>query len=162
MIKVLLLILVIVIVYITGFCMGCSWIFKRNYEFTQKQCKRGDKFWRMLKVLNVWLDINEDGKKITDYFYLMNYKNVAVYGIGYLGKHLVKELKASDIKIDYIIDKNVKETKDNIAIYTPEDVLPDTSVIIVTAIMEFDEIADMLEDKIKCPIISVEDIIFEV
>lgn len=113
-------------------------------------------------MLNVWLDINEDGKKITDYFYLMNYKNVAVYGIGYLGKHLVKELKASDIKIDYIIDKNVKETKDNIAIYTPEDVLPDTSVIIVTAIMEFDEIADMLEDKIKCPIISVEDIIFEV
>lgn len=162
MIKAVIVLLVAIIVYIIGFCMGCSWIFKRNYEFTKEQCKRGDKFWRMFQAANCWLDILEDNKNIINYFKARNFNNVAVYGIGYLGKHLVKELVRSEIKIDYIIDKYIKENSDNITMYGPEEALPDTSVIVVTALMDFDEIAALLETKVKCPIISLEDVIYEI
>lgn len=162
MLKVILGIGVAGIAYIVGFCMGCSWIFKRNLEFVKKQCKRGDKFYRMFYILNLWLTHKEDGKEIVTYFEKMNYHRIAIYGVGYLGKHLIKELKGTEITIDYVIDKKEKELTNDIDIYKPEDALPETDVIVVTALIEFEEIADQLERKVDCPIISLEDIIFEI
>lgn len=141
--------------------MGCSWIFKRNYEFTKNQCKRGDKFARMFRLLNRWLELIEDRKAITNYLEKMNYSNIAIYGVGTLGKHLVRELNCSAIKIDYIIDKKVEIIEEDIMIYKPDDSFPNTDAVIITAIMEFDNIADELEPKVNCPIISLEDIIFD-
>lgn len=148
------------IVYIIGFCTGASWIFKRNFEFTKKQCERGDKFFRMFGVLNYWLRLKEDNKSVISYLTEMNYNNIAIYGLGHLGTHLVKELQKSEISIDYAIDKNVEEFAENIVIYKPDDLLPATDVIIVTAIMEFESIADKLAEKMDCPIISLEDVIY--
>ena len=42
----------------------------------------------------------------------------------------------------------------------PDDTLPDVDAIIVTAFFFFDEIEQELEDKIDCPIISIEDVVY--
>lgn len=162
MLKVILGILVIVIVYIVGFCMGCSWIFKRNFELVKKQCERGDRFSRMFRALNQWLTLKEESREIAEYFRNMNYHNIAIYGMGYLGKHLVRELKKTEIKINYTVDKKVNEPVEGIKIFRPKEVLPEVDVIVVTALIDFEEIADQLERKVECPIISLEDILFEI
>lgn len=162
MIKIVLNILTLGVVYIVGFCVGCSWIFKKNFKLVKEQCKRGDRFSRMFRVSNHWLTLKEEGREVKKYFENENYHNIAIYGIGYLGKHLIWELKESEIEIDYTIDKKVNELTEGIKIFRPEDVLPKTDVIVVTVLTEFEEIAYDLENKVDCPIISLEDIIFEI
>jgi len=43
-----------------------------------------------------------------------------------------------------------------------DDSLEDVDVVIVTAITFFDEIETKLSEKLDCPIISLEDILYEV
>ena len=47
-------------------------------------------------------------------------------------------------------------------VVTPEDFLEEVDVIVVTAIHYFDEIESMLGEKVDYPIISLEDIIYEI
>ena len=44
----------------------------------------------------------------------------------------------------------------------PKEELENVDAIIVTAVESFYEIRDMLKQKIECPIISLEDIIYEI
>ena len=46
-------------------------------------------------------------------------------------------------------------------ILTPEDELEPVDVIVVTAIYYFDEIEDMLFEKVDYPVVSLEDILYE-
>ena len=43
-----------------------------------------------------------------------------------------------------------------------EDTLDDVDAIVVTAVTFFDEIEDELHKKVNCPILSLEDILYEV
>ena len=43
-----------------------------------------------------------------------------------------------------------------------DDNLEDVDAIVVTAITFFDEIEEQLQSKVSCPIISLEDILYEV
>lgn len=51
------------------------------------------------------MTLRERGKHIINYFIQYEITEIAVYGYGTLGKHLVQELDNSDISIKYIIDK---------------------------------------------------------
>ena len=51
---------------------------------------------------------------------------------------------------------------DEIKVVTLDMFDDDVDAIVVTLITYFDEIADMLEDEVKCPIVSIEDVVFEV
>ena len=73
-------IMFMLILYIAGFCMGCSWIFKRKYEYEKSLCCRVDKLRRIIGVLDYWLELKEYEKNISYYFKQMNFKNIAVYG----------------------------------------------------------------------------------
>lgn len=115
---------------------------------------------KMVKILDYWLKLKEDKKDIAKFLEKMGYDNIAIYGIGYLGKHLVDELNKSELNLNYIIDKKIDRIEENIKIYKPNDILPKVDIIIVTAITEFDKIFDELEKKMECPVVSLEDIIF--
>lgn len=45
--------------------------------------------------------------------------------------------------------------------FFPEDKLDVVSAVIVTAVYYFDEIKEEMEKKISCPILSLEDILYE-
>lgn len=91
----------------------------------------------------------------------VSFSKIAIYGIGDLGKCLVEELREEGIEIGYIIDKRASQIKefDNIKVFNPDEELPSTDLIIVTAIFYFDEIAYELKKKVSCPIISLEEIV---
>lgn len=114
----------------------------------------------MYQMMESWFRLKLEGKNIEDYFNAYGYKHIAIYGMGDIGKNLLADLRISSVKVDYAIDKVVTNTED-IRVVSPEEKLEKVDAIVVTAIAYFDDINDNLSSKTDCPIISLEDIIYE-
>lgn len=113
------------------------------------------------QVLVEWLRIKQEGKSLTAFFTQNGYRKVAIYGMKELGERLYDELKDSGIEVKYVIDKNADSVYTDVNVVTPDDTLEDVDVIVVTAIHYFDEIEETLSVKVDCPIVSMEDVIYE-
>lgn len=114
-------------------------------------------------LLNQWLLLRQEGKTLAEYFEQNNYKEIAIYGMKELGERLCDELKNSGVVVKYAIDKNAGTiyVDGNVDIVTPEEILEPVDVIVVTATYYFDEIEESLHEKVNCPIISLEDIVYD-
>ena len=80
----------------------------------------------------------------------------------HMGKCLLNELQGSEICVDYAIDKRPENAEDLIKVYLPDEDLPTVDAVVVTAFYYFDEIEEMLSEKVEYPVISLEDILYEV
>ena len=115
----------------------------------------------ILSLYNKWMYARNEGKTIADYLKENNYKTVAIYGMHYLGENLLEELIANDIEVLYAIDRNADKISAEVSLYRPEDELPGVDAIIVTAFYYFDEIQSHLQGHVHCPVLSIEDLIYE-
>ena len=99
---------------------------------------------------------------ITDSLTDKGYKNVAVYGVGIIGKVIIDKLRdLSDIKVTYLIDRKVKEYGDEKVYEEPQDLNVD--VVIVTVLNEDKEITRYLKSFFReTDILMVNDWINEV
>lgn len=122
---------------------------------------KASKFKTYYNTLNRWLELKQKGISLDKWFQKNGYKNAAVYGMGELGNRLYEELKDTEIKVKYAIDQNAYGVSLDIPIYQKEDELPDVDVIVVSAVFAFSEISGELEKKCTCPVVSLEDIVFE-
>lgn len=82
--------------------------------------------------------------------------------MSYAGETLLTELRESEIQVIYGIDRDLNRVHSDIDMFTMEDSLQKVDAIVVTAITFFEEIAKDLSSKVDCPIISLEDILYEV
>ncbi len=121
-----------------------------------------EKHLELFLMMNQWVKVKQEGKSLASYLNAKGYRKVAIYGMSYAGETLVNELQGSDIEIAYGIDKNADKIYSDINIVSMEGDLESVDAIVVTAITYFDEIAKKLEEKIDCPIVSLEDILYEV
>lgn len=124
--------------------------------------KKVDKFKAYYNMLNQWLLLKQEGKTLEEYFVNNGYKNIAIYGMGEMGNRLYDELKNSNINVKYAVDENPAGTYSDIEIFDKEEEYPDADVIIVTAIFAFDDIEKELQKKIKFPVISLDDVVYEI
>ncbi|MCI9658890.1 MAG: hypothetical protein HFI14_09780 [Lachnospiraceae bacterium] len=113
-------------------------------------------------LMNQWIGLKQDNQQIETYFRKNNYQRIAVYGMGFVGMRLIKELRNTNLNIIYGIDQNAANISSDLKLLTLEDELPEVDVIIVTVLGSFQEIYDKLSTKIKCDIVAIEDIINEV
>ena len=81
--------------------------------------------------------------------------------MSYAGETLIEELKSTEIKIKYGIDRNVETIYSDIDLVSPDDQFEKVDAVVVTAITFFEQIEEMLSEKVDCPVISLEDIISE-
>lgn len=115
----------------------------------------------IMRLYDQWLQIKQEKKSVMEYFHNNNIKSIAIYGMSFVGQRLYEELRESDIEVSYAIDKNAASIYADIDIITPDDVLPQTDAIVVTAVYFFNEIEEMLEKKTDAKILSFEDILYE-
>ena len=127
---------------------------------TNKYKELSEKHFVILKLFNQWMITKQEGKSIVNYLHNENIKTVAIYGMSYVGERLYNELKGSDIEVKYAIDKNADAIYSELEIITPEDILEEVDAVLVTAVFYFDHIEDMLSEKMMCPILSLEDILY--
>lgn len=128
----------------------------------EKREKTIFKFKSYYNILNYWLDFKLMGKTIEDYFIQNNYKKIAIYGMGELGFHLYNVLENSNIKVLYAIDKGISSRNVKIEIKSLSENLPEVDALVVTPVFAYKKIEQELHNKIKCKIISLEDIIYGV
>lgn len=122
--------------------------------------QRFDRTGMNYNVLKEWFKLNKQGKTLVGYFESNAYKNIAVYGMTELGQFLVSELSLSSVYVKYGIDRRAEELNAEVPILTMEDELPMVDVVVVSAVFYFDEIASELQNKIECPVISLEDVLY--
>lgn len=132
---------------------------KQTVKETQDKERKMSSYYHLF---NKWLIIQQQGKSVVDFFEQNHYKSIAIYGMKEFGERLYDELKSSDITVKYVIDKNIDGIYTDIDVVTPDDKLRPVDVIVVTAIYYFDEIEEMLYKKVNFPIVSLEDVLYEI
>lgn len=131
--------------------------------FDRYMIKQGsDKHLALFLMMNQWVKVKQDGKNLASYFEKNEYKRIAIYGMSHVGKTLLDELNGTSIQVAYCIDQNVDKIRAEIDILSMGDELKPVDAVVVTAITFFDEIKKRLSEKVKCPIISLKDILDEV
>lgn len=144
-----------------GFFCGIVFLYKKNFLKEKQQKKEINKYCRINSLLDYWMTCIERGNRIDVFIEEMGYREVAIYGMAMLGRHLEKQLKNSQINVKYIIDKRKNDIYSEQDIYSGEEELPVVDAIIVTAIYDFNDIKDDLSKHIDYPIISLEEIVYK-
>lgn len=131
-----------------------------KHKFTKKAVD--DKNKRYLQLFDKWMILTERGDTIKKFFMEKKIKEIAIYGYGNIGKHLITQLSDSDINIKFVIDRR----KDSIIVnsipcYQPSDNLPSVDAIVITPICEYTEIKNVLKEITSAELISIEDMIYD-
>ena len=120
-----------------------------------------NKFTDFYHLMNRWVEVKNAGRSVTEYFEEQGYYNIAVYGMADMANRLYEDLEGTRVKIVYGIDRDVCCTGSKVEnIYSLQDEFPKVDVIVVTPFYAYDSIKDNLEKKVKCAIISIEEVIW--
>lgn len=112
-------------------------------------------------ILNEWLDLRQQGKKLTSFFCDNLIKSIAIYGMGALGERLYNELKDSEVIVKYAIDRIAdQKNRRDLKIYSSEEkTFPEIDAIVVTPVQDYWAIVSFLETKTSAAIVSLEDVV---
>ena len=147
---------------VAGVTAGAGVVAKVLGKSLSKTNNLSDKHLALFLMMNQWVKVKQEGKNLADYFETNDYKKIAIYGMSYAGETLLDELRDSEIEVAYGIDNRADSIYLDLDIVTMEDDLEEVDAVVVTAITFFEEIAEKLEKKIECQIISLEDILYEI
>ncbi len=154
---------VLAILILAGAAAGIRITIKSERSRRREAEKMSGKFSALFHMMNQWVKVKQAGKNLSSYFLKNNYKKIAVYGMGYAGKALLEELRATEINVVYGIDRKAEDLHMDIHIVSPDAPFPEgADAVVVTAVDSFEEIEESLSKKTDCPIISLEEIVFEV
>ena len=133
-------------------------------EYLLGQLKRRE---QQLECTYNWLAVKEAEQKLLPYFERRHCKKIAIYGIAEFGQLLFKELENTEgMEVVGFIDRTANEKRKccGLSVYSPEESLqmPETDMIVVTAIVAFEKIANnMAKLRPEVPVVSLETIIEE-
>jgi hypothetical protein len=151
----------IIFAMLIGGIAGMFLTAKSDRKKTGQIQKMSEKHLALFLMMNKWVRVKQDGKKLTAYFTEHGYHKIAIYGMSYAGETLWNELKYSDIEIAYGIER-LSGRYSYIDVLSMEESLPEVDAVVVTAVTFFDQIEQDLKEKVTCPVISLEEILNEV
>ena len=147
---------------LTGATIGAGAVGKVYMDKLQTVRSYKDKHLALFLMMNQWVKVKQEGKNLSSFFEKKDYRKIAIYGMSYAGKTLVDELKGSGIAVAYAIDRKADSIYADVDVLSMEDEREEVDAVVVTAITFFDEIEGELAEKFDCPIISLEDILYDV
>ncbi len=151
-------VLTILLVGATGIIYGKKTQIKKLLQMNEKY----DKFRGYYYMLSHWLALEQDGKSLSEFFEKKGFHTIAIYGMGDMGERLAKELQSSNIKVQYAIERNKRKNKFDFNIINIEDADNTVDAIVVSATFAYSKIRKDLEKYLTCPIISLEDVVFDI
>lgn len=146
---------------LAGMAAGAGLTKKASNTEIAKEREMAEKHLALFLMMNRWVEVKQQGKSPADYLLTKKYQTIAIYGMSYAGERLVEELKNSGVTVSYGIDKKAGGGYSDMEVVSPEDGLREVDAVIVTSIFFMDEIEKALSVKLSCPVISLEDILYE-
>lgn len=147
---------------VAGGMAGAGIAHRMESKKTDKERGYAKKHLALYLMMNQWVKVKQKNKSLIDYMEKHGYRDVAIYGMNYVGETLAEEFAGSGISVKYGIDKNTDNIYSDMTVLAPDDALPEVDAVIITAITFYDEIEEQLSKKMDCPILSLEDILFEI
>lgn len=147
---------------LAGAAVGAGAVKKAAAEETKKISARSDKHLELFLMMNQWVTVKQKGKNLSEYFEKNDYHKIAIYGMSYAGETLVDELKGTKTEVVYGIDRNADNIYSELDIVSMEADFAEVDAIVVTAVTFFHEIEEQLSEKVDCPILSLEDVLYEI
>lgn len=147
---------------LAGAAIGAGAAGKMSMDKLKTEQSMSGKHLELFKMMNQWVKVKQEGKNLSSYFERNGYKKIAVYGMSYAGETLIDELRGTCVEVAYGIDKNADKIDADMVVLAMDEELEEVDAIVVTAITFFEEIEEQLAEKADCPIISLEDILYEV
>lgn len=127
----------------------------------ERHSKLSGKYFQYTKLLDMWMNLMERNVSLEKVLINEKYTNIAIYGMGILGKHLEIQLRNSKINVKYIIDRNKKAIENGKETISVGDEMNSVDVIVVTPIDEYAAIRETLEQDYTCDICSLEYLIYK-
>ena len=122
-----------------------------------------NKYKKLFQFFSRWVTLNENGMTTGKFLKEKKVQNVALYGLGPLGRHLLFELREAGIGVVYGIDQ--RSDKLNLDVnfldWSDKKSLPEVDLLIITAIVDYESIEREICEVREYPVISLEDIIKE-
>ena len=109
--------------------------------------------------MDQWLLLKEENIQVSDLLEDRNIHRVIIYGMGMIGKHLVRDLAGSNIKIVCAIDRQEMREEIGFPVINVDDIIPEADAVIVTPSYDYTNIKKNLEEKGLKNIISIETIL---
>ena len=122
----------------------------------KKKISRYESYWR---IMDQWLLLKEENIQVSDLLEDRNIHRVIIYGMGMIGKHLVRDLAGSNIKIVCAIDRQEMREEIGFPVINVDDIIPEADAVIVTPSYDYTNIKKNLEEKGLKNIISIETIL---
>ena len=144
-----------------GSALAAGFVVRRLLDLIRKYKNDADKYYAYYLFMCQWVKLKKSHNQIADFFAHNHMKKIAIYGMESMGNALYEGLADTDIKVAYAIDRNAGDLfVTGCTIYKPEDELPEADVIVVTPFIYFREIKSVLQKKVTCPVISIEDVVY--
>lgn len=153
---------------VAGLIAGRSILNKEEFDafsnliprLQQIRVRENESWKKKFLILNDWLILKQNEIPLGQYLHKRKIGKVAIYGYGYLGKNLLSELSGGDIPVKYLIDKNARYIHADIETYTPEEEPGGVDAVVISLLHE-DGLDKSLSEKLKMPLIWLEDMIYE-
>ncbi len=105
---------------------------ENNYVLVDDSSEKVDRYKNYYTFYKKWLDIKQKSISLDDYFIKQNIKQIAIYGLGSVGKRVYEELHGNAVSIKYGIDANaISYINWDIPVYHPSEELPSVDIIVV-------------------------------
>lgn len=145
-----------------GMVAGTAIILGIRQNMGTVQSGKTEKFRMYYQVLNQWLMLRQEGKNLEQYFQKKGYSSIAIYGMGELGNRLLKELENTEVVVKYCMDSKSATLDEHMNVKEDGINADEVDAVVVTAVFAFDEIEEKLRREMKCDIISLEEVVFDV
>lgn len=137
--------------------IGYRHIIEEKNEGQSKIIDRYKSYWTLF---DRWLYKLECGCTLNNYFVKKGIKNIAIYGIGMVGKHFINQIE-DYVNIIYAIDRRNDNVNMQFPIFTDVNCELKVDAIVVTVSYDYPEIYKKLREKADCHIILIDEVIEE-
>ena len=115
-----------------------------------------------VKLLSKWVEKSQSGWSVAEELSQRGYDNASIYGFSDLGRLVYLDCVNHGFNIVDILDnRSLNDPDDKHKVFKPKDGNRGVSVVLVTAVAEFDSIFETLCNMKYGKVISLKDIIFE-
>lgn len=120
------------------------------------------KFQRISCIYDTWMSLKNRNVHISEYLRQKGYRKIAIYGVTGLGKQLDQELSADDYEVSYFIDINAPFFNERIAVYSPEESLPQVDAVMISLVQNERQISELLKKKLEADIFTFAELLDKV
>lgn len=141
--------------FVTGFFLGGKALVGMINDYKARM----DRNFSNMMLLNDWMGFLYAGGSIERYFREHGYKRIMIYGNGYIGQRLFQALEKTEIEVAAIMDRaNSSDSDAEGRLIGVNSEIPEVDCVVITPTVHFDEIYQMLRERMEQPIISIEEL----